>query len=77
MDMHRNSWRDLLGNSLSEQVQDARLFCIWEELQMSKQDEEVIRKIYIIVQRGNNVEIKKDREGNLKVFEVKKNIVAM
>lgn len=44
---------------------------------MSKQDEEVIRKIYIIVQRGNNVEIKKDSEGNLKVFEVKKNIVAM
>lgn len=44
---------------------------------MSNKDEEVIRKIYLIVQRGNNVEIKKDREGNLKVFEVKKNIVAV
>lgn len=47
------------------------------DAQMSKQDEEVIRKIYLIVQRGNNVEIKRDREGNLKVFEVKKNIVAV
>lgn len=44
---------------------------------MSKKDEEVLRKIYLIVQRGNNVEIKRDREGNLKVFEVKKNIVAV
>ena len=44
---------------------------------MSKKDEEVIRKIHIIVERGNNVEIKRTKDGELKVFEVKKNIVAV
>lgn len=44
---------------------------------MSKKDEEVIKKIYIIVNRGNNVEIKRTKDGELKVFEVKKNIVAV
>lgn len=44
---------------------------------MSKKDEEVIQKIYVIVNRGNNVEIKKTKDGELKVFEVKKNIVAV
>ena len=46
-------------------------------MQMSKKDEEVIKKIYIIVNRGNNVEIKRTKDGELKVFEVKKNIVAV
>lgn len=40
-------------------------------------DAEVLRKIHLIVDRGNNVEIKKSKDGELKVFEVKKNIVAM
>ena len=31
----------------------------------------------LIVERGNNVEIKKTKDGELKVFEVKKNIVAV
>jgi len=44
---------------------------------MSEKDKEVIKKIYIIVARGNNVEIKRDKNGDLKVFEVKKHIVAM
>lgn len=44
---------------------------------MSEKDKEVIRKIYVIVERGNNVEIKKTKDGELKVFEVKKNIVAV
>ena len=44
---------------------------------MSEKDKEVIRKIYVIVERGNNVEIKKTKNGELKVFEVKKNIVAV
>ena len=44
---------------------------------MSKKEEEVIQKIYVIVNRGNNVEIKKTKDGELKVFEVKKNIVAV
>lgn len=44
---------------------------------MSKKDKEVIQKIYVIVNRGNNVEIKKTKDGELKVFEVKKNIVAV
>jgi len=44
---------------------------------MSEKDKEVIRKIYVIVERGNNVEIKKTKNVELKVVEVKKNIVAV
>lgn len=46
-------------------------------MQMSEKDKEVIRKIYVIVERGNNVEIKKTKNVELKVVEVKKNIVAV
>ena len=48
-----------------------------ERMQMSEKDKEVIRKIYVIVERGNNVEIKKTKNVELKVVEVKKNIVAV
>ncbi len=41
---------------------------------MKAQDEKVIRKIYAIIQRGNNVEIKGTKDGSIKVFEVKKKI---
>ncbi len=44
---------------------------------MSEKDKEVIIKIRKIVDRGNNVEIKKTKDGELKVFEVKKNIVSV
>lgn len=44
---------------------------------MSKHDEDVIRKIRAILQRGNNVEIKSTKDGNIKVYEVKKHIVAV
>ena len=44
---------------------------------MSEKDKEVIRKIYVIVERGNNVEFKKTKNVELKVVEVKKNIVAV
>ena len=45
-----------------------------EVIEMSAQDEKVIRKIYAIIQRGNNVEIKGTKDGGIKVFEVKKKI---
>lgn len=34
-----------------------------------------MEKIYLIINRGNNVEIRKNKDGSLKVYEVKKNIV--
>ena len=42
---------------------------------MSKKDESIMEKIYLIINRGNNVEIRKNKDGSLKVYEVKKNIV--
>lgn len=44
---------------------------------MRKEDEEMVKKIHIIIKRGNDAEIRKGKDGKLKVLEVKKNIVAM
>lgn len=41
---------------------------------MSKEDEKVIETIKRIVNRGNNAEVKKSKDGSLKVLEVKKHI---
>ena len=38
-------------------------------------DKRVIRAIKEIVKRGNDTEVRADKDGNLKVFEVKKHIV--
>lgn len=42
---------------------------------MSTKDEKILEKIYLIIQRGNDVEIRKSKDGELKVFEVKKHTV--
>lgn len=44
---------------------------------LRKEDEEMVKKIHIIIKRGNDAEIRKGKDGKLKVLEVKKNIVAM
>ncbi|SDB02246.1 MULTISPECIES: hypothetical protein [Clostridia] len=44
---------------------------------MSNSDKAVIEKIYAIIKRGNNVEIKGTKDGTIKVFEVKKKTVAV
>ena len=37
-----------------------------------KSDEEILRTIRNITNKGNNCEVKKDKEGNLVVYEIKK-----
>lgn len=44
---------------------------------MSKEDYEIIIKICAILAKGNDVEIRKNKDGTVKVYEVKKHIVAM
>ena len=41
----------------------------------SEEDAAVMRKIWGIVGRGNNAEVKKNKDGTLAVMEVKKHIV--
>lgn len=42
----------------------------------SQEDEKkVMRAIKGIIRRGNDAEVRADKDGNLKVFEVKKHIV--
>ena len=38
-------------------------------------DKRVMRAIKEIIQRGNDAEVKKDKNGGIKVYEVKKHIV--
>lgn len=40
-----------------------------------EEDATVMRKIWSIVGRGNNAEVKKNKDGTLAVMEVKKHIV--
>ena len=42
---------------------------------MSTKDEKRLEKIHLIIRRGNDVEIRKSKDGELKVFEVKKHSV--
>ena len=42
---------------------------------MNREDENVLKAIKRILDSGNNAEVKRDKNGNLKVFEVKKHIV--
>lgn len=44
---------------------------------MSEKDKLVIIKIYAILKKGNDVEIRQNKDGSIKVYEVKKNIVAV
>ena len=37
-------------------------------------DVETMKKIRAITSKGNNVEVKQDKDGNLKIYEVKKTI---
>ena len=40
----------------------------------SKEDRIVIEAIHTICNKGNDVEIRRNKDGSLKVFEIKKNI---
>lgn len=42
---------------------------------MSTKEEKLMEEIRGIIRRGNNVEIRGTKEGELKVFEVKKHII--
>ena len=44
--------------------------------QRIEEDKKIIETVRAIVGRGNNAEIKKNKDGSLKVFEVKKKIAA-
>lgn len=44
--------------------------------QRLEEDKRIIKTVRAIVDRGNNAEIKKNKDGTLKVFEVKKKIAA-
>lgn len=44
---------------------------------MKTYDENIIKKIYDIIRRGNDVEIKGTKDGGIKVLEVKKKTVAV
>lgn len=47
-----------------------------ESVPLSAQDEKIVmQKIWGIVSRGNNAEVKRKKDGTLTVIEVKKNIV--
>lgn len=41
----------------------------------SDADKDIMRKVRLICERGNNAEIKQRKDGTLAVMEVKKNIV--
>lgn len=43
-------------------------------LEQDLEGKKIIETIRRIVEKGNNVEIKRNRDGTLKVFEVKKHI---
>ncbi len=43
---------------------------------MGENDKKIIESIKKIVDRGNNAEVKRKRDGSLVVYEVKKNIIA-
>ena len=40
-----------------------------------EEEKKVMRAIKGIIRRGNDAEVRADKDGNLKVFEVKKHIV--
>ena len=40
-----------------------------------EEDRKVLRAIKGIIRRGNDAEVRADKDGNLRVFEVKKHIV--
>ena len=40
-----------------------------------EEDKKVLRAIKGIIRRGNDVEVRADKDGKLRVFEVKKHIV--
>lgn len=42
--------------------------------QRIEEDKKIIETVRAIVDRGNNAEVKKNKDGSLKVFEVKKKI---
>ena len=42
---------------------------------MSIKDEKIMEEIRSIIRRGNNVEIRGTKEGEIKVYEVKKHII--
>lgn len=42
--------------------------------QIIEEDKKIIETVRAIVERGNNAEVKKNKDGSLKVFEVKKKI---
>ena len=42
-----------------------------------KEDLQILQSIRRITNRGNNVEVRKKKDGQLTVYEVKKNIVAV
>ncbi len=41
---------------------------------MNNKDQEVMETIKKIIDKGNSAEVKKNKDGSYKVFEVKKNI---
>lgn len=41
---------------------------------MEQNNKEIMNIIWAIVNRGNHAEVKKNKDGTLRVFEVKKNI---
>ncbi len=43
--------------------------------EVKEADKRVLRAIKEIIQRGNDAEVKRDKDGGLKVYEVKKHIV--
>lgn len=49
----------------------------WRGDYLTKQDEELVKKIWIIIKRGNDVEIRQKKDGSLNVLEVKKNTVSI
>ena len=45
------------------------------EKESQEEDKKVLRAIKGIIRRGNDVEVRADKDGKIKVFEVKKHIV--
>lgn len=44
---------------------------------MTAEDEKIVVLLHKICSRGNSAEVKQNKDGTLKVYEIKKNIVSM
>ena len=61
----------------TKRKEDNRLFLFSLLIVMTAEDEKIVVLLHKICSRGNSAEVKQNKDGTLKVYEIKKNIVSM